>query len=109
MEHTVKKSEHMTIKVLHVVSGVYRCLLTEGCEWGHTTTGIEYEVLAGPAFTLVFTMVALPLGMLAGSTRVNRKMTIAVCVVLWSAMTLASSFTHSFWQLLLTRIGLGIL
>lgn len=77
--------------------------------WGHTTTGIEYEVLAGPAFTLVFTLVALPLGMLAGSPKVNRKMAIAVCLVLWSSMTLASSFTLVFWQLLLTRIGLGIL
>jgi MFS family permease len=83
--------------------------MSDGCTWNHTATGIEYEVLAGPAFTLVFTLVALPLGMLASSTRVNRKLAIAVCVGLWSAMTLASSFSQTFWQLLLTRIGLGVL
>lgn len=77
--------------------------------WDHAPIGIEYEVLAGPAFTLVFTMVALPLGVLAGFSKVNRKMAIAVSLILWSAMTLASSFTQSFWQLLLARIGLGIL
>ena len=77
--------------------------------WDYSATGIEYEVLAGPAFTLVFTLVALPLGLLATSPKVNRRVGIAVCLTLWSAMTLASSFTVSFWQLLLTRIGLGVL
>ncbi len=77
--------------------------------WDYTPIGFQYEVLAGPAFTLVFTLVALPLGLLATSPKVNRKIAIAVCLVLWSAMTLAASFTLSFWQLLLTRIGLGIL
>ena len=77
--------------------------------WDFTATGIQYEVLAGPAFTLFFTLVAVPLGLLAGAPRVNRKLAIAICLVLWSAMTLAASFTSSFWQLLLTRIGLGIL
>lgn len=77
--------------------------------WDYAATGIQYEVLVGPAFTLVFTLTALPLSLLAGWPRVNRKLAIAVCLVIWSAMTLASSFTLSFWQLLLTRIGLGIL
>lgn len=77
--------------------------------WDYSATGIEYEVLAGPAFTIVFTSMALPLGLLAASPKVNRKVTIAVCLFLWSAMTLASSFTLAFWQLLLTRIGLAIL
>ena len=77
--------------------------------WDYSATGIQYEVLAGPAFTLIFTLVALPLGLLAGVQKVNRKLAIAICLVLWSGMTLAASFTSTFWQLLLTRIGLGIL
>ena len=83
-------------------------MITE-CMWDYSATGIQYEVLAGPAFTLVFTLTAIPLGVLAGSPKVNRRIAIAVCLTLWSGMTLAASFTHTYWQLLLTRMGLGIL
>ena len=54
-------------------------------------------------------MAAIPLGVLAGYSFVNRKIGLVVCLVLWSTMTLLSAFTRSFWQLLLTRLGLGIL
>lgn len=77
--------------------------------WDYTATGIEYEFLAGPAFTLIFTLSAVPLGVLAGYPFVNRKMGLAVCLVLWSTMTLVAGFTSSFWHLLLTRLGLGVL
>lgn len=77
--------------------------------WDYSATGIEYQVLAGPAFMLFFTTVAIPLGILAGYPKVNRKVAIAVSLVLWSTMTLLAGFTKSFWQLLLTRIGLGVL
>ena len=87
----------------------HRCLQEPDCEWDYSATGLEYEVLAGPAFTLVFTLAGLPLGLLAGSPVVNRRVAIAVCLSLWSAMTLASSFTKEYWQLLLTRMGLGVL
>lgn len=79
------------------------------CYWDYSATGIQYQVLAGPAFTLLFTLTSIPLGLLAGYSWVNRKVAIAVCLVLWSLMTLLSSFTETFWQLLLTRVGLGIL
>ncbi len=70
---------------------------------------MEYEVLAGPAFTLVFTVAALLLGLMAASPYVNRRLAITACLALWSFMTLMASFTNQYWQLLLTRIGLGIL
>lgn len=79
------------------------------CVWEYTATGIEYEFLAGPAFTLVFTLAGIPLGVLAGHPRVNRKIGLSVCLVLWSAMTLLAGLASAFWQLLLTRLGLGIL
>ena len=87
----------------------FSCAAEEPCVWDYTATGIEYELLAGPAFTLFFTMAAIPLGVLAGYSFVNRKIGLVVCLVLWSTMTLLSAFTVSFWQLLLTRLGLGIL
>lgn len=54
-------------------------------------------------------MAAIPLGVLAGYSFVNRKVGLAVCLVLWSLMTLLAGFTSAFWQLLFTRLGLGIL
>lgn len=79
------------------------------CVWDYSATGIEYEFLAGPAFILVFTMAAVPLGVLAGHPIANRKIGLAICLILWSTMTLLAGFTSAFWQLLLTRLGLGIL
>ena len=79
------------------------------CRWDYTATGVKYEVLAGPAFTLFFTLVAIPLGVIAGYHWVNRKTAIAVCLLFVSVMTLLAGFTQAYWQLLLTRIGLGIL
>ena len=88
-----------------------RCVSSHSipCVWDYSPTGIQYQVLAGPAFMLFFTLVAIPLGVLAGYSKVNRKAAIAISLVLWSTMTLLAGFTTSFWQLLLTRIGLGVL
>lgn len=96
-------------QVLISTHSINRCEGDGDCVWDYSATGIQYEALAGPAFTLVFTLAAIPLGIIAGFPKVNRKMMLCVCLAVWSAMTLASSFTHAYWQLLLTRIGLGIL
>lgn len=77
--------------------------------WDYTGTGIEYQVLAGPAFILVFTLSAIPMGLLASIPVIRRKYVLGAVIILWSLMTLLSGFTEAFWQLLLTRIGLGIL
>jgi len=98
-----------TVTIFLVVMAMSRCMQNAMCVWDYSATGIEYEVLAGPAFTLVFTVAALPLGLLAGFPRVNRRLAITACLALWSSMTLAASFTNQYWQLLLTRMGLGIL
>ena len=86
-----------------------RCNLTDKCEWAYTGSGIEYQVLAGPAFTVIFTLFAIPLGFTAGFWRVNRVFVLALGAVLWSLMTLLSSFVVDFGQFLATRIGLGLL
>ena len=48
----------------------YRCesLTLNGsryCEWGYNGLGIDYQVLAGPAFMAVFTVVGVILGVVA--------------------------------------------
>ena len=65
--------------------------------------------MAGPAFTLIFTTCALPMGFIATFPFIRRKIVLSILVILWSSMALAAGFTRTFWQLLLTRIGLGLL
>lgn len=38
---------------------------TNYCEWGYNGLGIDYQVLAGPAFMAVFTVVGVILGVIA--------------------------------------------
>ena len=60
----------------------------------------------GTAFTLLYAFVGLPLGRL--SDRMPRKTILAVAVFLWSALTAVSGMTRSFWQLFVTRLGVGV-
>lgn len=80
---------------------------TQGvCKWDYNGQGLQYEILAGPVFIVVFTLAGLPLGLLADFY--NRRTLLAACLVLWSAMTLATGFVHQYWQLAVTRFILGI-
>ena len=60
----------------------------------------------GTAFTLLYAFVGLPLGRLAD--RYPRKGILAAAVFLWSALTAVSGMTRSFWQLFVTRLGVGV-
>ena len=58
---------------------------------------------------LVFTMAAIPLGLLASYRCVNRHHMLSAAALLWTLTTLATSFSQAFWMLLLLRAGLGML
>ena len=60
----------------------------------------------GTAFTLLYAFVGVPLGRL--SDRAPRKLILAAAVFVWSALTAASGFTRSYWQLFVTRLGVGV-
>lgn len=61
--------------------------------------------LAGIAYAVPNAIASLPFGMLAD--RVNRKNLLAFVAAGWSALTAFSGLTVSYWNLLLTRAGLG--
>lgn len=62
--------------------------------------------LTGVALALFYVGAGLPLAVFADRT--NRRNLIAASLAAWSAMTAACGLTHSFWQLLLARVGVGI-
>ena len=77
---------------------VYRCLRHNDCSWSYSATGLEYQFLAGPAFTLIFTTCALPMGFIATFAFVPRKIVLSVLVVLWSSMALAAGFAKAAYR-----------
>lgn len=90
----------------------YRCSnssVEEECVWEYSGSGINYQILAGPVFTLVFTMTAIPLGLLASYKCINRHRILSAAALLWTITTLATSFSQAFWMLLLLRACLGML
>jgi MFS family permease len=60
----------------------------------------------GTAFTLLYAFVGVPLGRL--SDRAPRKLILAAAVFVWSALTAASGLTRTYWQLFVTRLGVGV-
>jgi MFS transporter, Spinster family, sphingosine-1-phosphate transporter len=62
--------------------------------------------LLGSAFLIVYTIAALPLGLLAD--RVSRARVVAAGVALWSVMSGATAFARTFMGLVVTRAAVGI-
>jgi MFS family permease len=60
----------------------------------------------GSAYVLVFSIAALPFGVLSDVH--SRKGVIAVGVSVWSAFTMFSGLTRNFWQLFLCRAMVGV-
>jgi predicted MFS family arabinose efflux permease len=63
-------------------------------------------LLAGPTFAVVYSVMGIPLAMLADRT--NRRNLIAAALALFSATTMLCGMAGNFLQLLLARFGTGI-
>jgi MFS family permease len=66
----------------------------------------QVSLLGGFAFVIIYTFLGIPIGRLVD--RSNRKRLIVVGVFLWSCMTVACGFARNFFQLFLTRVGVGV-
>ena len=73
-------------------------------ELGLSDSGIA--VLTGTAMALFYVLFGFPLSWLLD--RYSRRNIIAISVIVWSAMTTATGLAHSYWHLLLLRIGVGV-
>ncbi|MDW8204527.1 MAG: MFS transporter [Cytophagales bacterium] len=63
-------------------------------------------LLLGASFALFYATLGVPAGFLAD--RVSRKNLIAAGIALWSLMTALGGVAQNYWQLFLTRMGVGI-
>ncbi len=66
----------------------------------------QMSLLMGFSFAIFYTILGIPLGRLAD--RWSRRGLITSGVVVWSLMTSLCGLAHSYWQLFLFRIGVGV-
>ncbi len=69
-------------------------------------TDSEFGLLAGLAFALFYTLLGVPIGIAAD--RYSRRGIIMTGIAVWSLMTAACGFTRNFFELFLTRMGVGV-
>lgn len=75
------------------------------CTWDYVGQGIEYQLLAGPVFIVIYTFAGIFISFAAD--KYNRKMMLAGCLIWWSIMTILTGFIQKYWQLVIVRFGLG--
>ena len=63
-------------------------------------------LLVGTAFALFYSILGVPIALLAD--RWNRRNLIAIALAVWSGMTALSGLAANFWQLALARVGVGV-
>lgn len=63
-------------------------------------------LMIGPAFAIVYAVASLPLARFA--ERRNRPALLAICLGVWSLMTMACGLARNFFELFLARMGVGI-
>lgn len=66
----------------------------------------EVGLLMGAAYTVVHFGAAVPFGRLAD--RYSRKTVISAGLLVWSAMTLSAGLAQTTWQLIASRMGVGL-
>lgn len=66
----------------------------------------QLGMMGGLAFALFYSLLGIPIARLAD--RVSRTAIMTAALALWSLMTAVCGFTHSFVQLFLARLGVGV-
>lgn len=75
------------------------------CKWDYNGLGLEYHILAGPAFILVFTITALGWGYLADKK--NRVRCFSLATFFFSLAILGTSFATEYWHVFVARMFLA--
>lgn len=66
----------------------------------------QFGAIAGLAFALLYSVLGVPLAMLADRT--SRSSVIAASLAVWSAFTALCGTAAGYWQLFLFRLGVGV-
>jgi MFS family permease len=69
-------------------------------------TDAEFGAIGGLAFAILYSVLGVPLAMLADRT--SRSRVVAGSLVVWSAFTALCGTAANFWQLFIYRLGVGV-
>ena len=69
-------------------------------------TDAEFGAIAGLAFAVLYSVLGVPLALIADRT--SRSRVIAGSLAVWSAFTALCGTAASFWQLFIFRLGVGV-
>ncbi|KAH8364964.1 uncharacterized protein LOC110179629 isoform X2 [Drosophila serrata] len=72
------------------------------CEWNYNGLGIDYQILAGPTFILIFTIAGVFMGFAAD--KYNRVKMLTVCTVIFGIAMILQGTVKEYWQLVLLRM-----
>lgn len=75
---------------------------TTYCEWNYNGLGIDYQLLAGPCFIAIFTIVGVFMGIAAD--KYNRVRMLWICTFIFSIAIILQGSVKSFWQLIILRM-----
>ena len=75
------------------------------CGWEYTGLGLDYQLLAGPTFILVFSLSGILFGLAADFT--HRPRLLGAAVILFSSAILVTSLAGSYWELVVGRMLLA--
>lgn len=75
---------------------------TNYCEWNYNGLGLDYQLLAGPSFILIFTIMGIVLGVVAD--KYNRVKMLSVCTIVFAVAIILQGSVENYWQLILLRM-----
>jgi MFS family permease len=96
----------LIVSILSFADRAVLSVLAQAIKEDLKLTDTDLGMLQGLGFAILYSVLGLPLGLLA--ERVSRKGLIAVCVAVWSVMTAACGFASGFVSMLACRVGVGI-
>jgi len=82
------------------------CVKISHCYWEYSGLGIQYQVLAGPAFIMVFIFSAVFLAVLSDwlFDKLSRTVLLSVGTMTFSVSCLLMGFSSQYWQLVILRM-----
>lgn len=95
----------VVLVIAYVDRGIFGVVL-EPIKREFGLSDLQLGVLTGPAFALFYAVMGIPLARWADMG--NRRVVVAACMAIWSAMTALGGLAQSYAMLFLSRIGVGI-
>jgi len=96
----------LVVYTLNFLDRQFLTVLAEPVKKSLHLSDTEMGMLTGVVFALFYTVIGIPVGMLADRT--NRKNIITVAMTVWSLFTAACGFATGFISLAVPRMGVGV-